>query len=91
MDFFSNIPDPEERCLFALAAYNGGAGHVIDARNIARRFKLDPDRWTGNVEESIQFLKFRSFYNSSKHGYCNADIIVNYVRSVQGLAERFRR
>lgn len=89
-DFFTNIPDPAERILFALAAYNGGAGHVIDARTIARRFKLDPDRWEGNVEEAIQFLKFRSFYKRSRHGYCNADIVVNYVRSIRGLMEHFR-
>ena len=88
-DFFSSSPDPQERILFALAAYNGGAGHVIDARNIARRFKLDPDRWYGNVEEAIQFLKFRSFYKSSRHGYCNAGIVVDYVRSVKALEERF--
>lgn len=89
-DFFKTVPDPAERILFALAAYNGGAGHVIDARTIARRFKLDPDRWSGNVEEAIQFLKFRSFHKHSRHGYCNADVVVNYVRSIQGLAERFK-
>ena len=84
-----NVPDPKERIAFALAAYNGGLGHVFDARQVARELQLDPDRWEGNVEEAIQFLKFRSFYSRFRHGKCNADIIVNYVRSVRALAETF--
>ena len=84
-----SVPDPEERISFALAAYNGGLGHVFDARQAARELQLDPDRWEGNVEEAIQFLKFRSFYTRFRHGKCNADIIVNYVRSVRALADTF--
>ena len=84
-----SIPDPEERISFALAAYNGGLGHVFDARQVARKLQLDPDRWEGNVEEAIQFLKFRSFYTRFRHGKCNADIVVNYVRSVRALADTF--
>jgi membrane-bound lytic murein transglycosylase F len=89
-DQFSAVPDPAERIKFALAAYNGGAGHVLDARLLARKLKLDPDKWQGNVEEAIQFLKFRSFWKTARHGYCNADIVVNYVNSVLALAERFK-
>ena len=84
-----SVPDPEERISFALAAYNGGLGHVFDARQVARELQLDPDRWEGNVEEAIQFLKFRSFYSRYRHGRCNADIVVNYVRSVRALADTF--
>ena len=84
-----SVPDPEERLSFALAAYNGGLGHVFDARQVARELQLDPNRWEGNVEEAIQFLKFRSFYTRFRHGKCNADIIVNYVRSVRALADTF--
>lgn len=79
-----------EKIKFALAAYNGGLGHVIDARQLARKLKLDPDKWQGNVEESIQFLKFKSFWKSARYGYCNADVVVNYVNSVLALAERYR-
>lgn len=88
--FFDRVPDPAERVKFALAAYNGGPGHVFDARALAKKLKLDPDKWHGNVEEAIQFLKFRSFWKNARHGYCNADIVVNYVNSVLALSERFR-
>ena len=88
-DHFSSLPG-EERIKFALASYNGGLGHVIDARDLARKLKLDPDKWQGNVEEAIQFLKFKSFWKSARHGYCNADVVVNYVNSVLALAERYR-
>ena len=84
-----SVPDPEERISFALAAYNGGLGHVFDARQVAKELKLDPDRWKENVEEAIQFLKFRSFYTRFRHGSCRADLIVNYVRSVRALEEAF--
>ncbi len=36
-DHFLEIPDEEERWKFALAAYNGGRGHINDAIRIARK------------------------------------------------------
>ena len=87
---FSHVSDPQEQLKFAIAAYNGGAGHIADARALARKLDLDPGRWEGNVEESVKFLKFRSFYKSSRHGYCNGTLVANYTNSVLALAERFR-
>ena len=35
-----------DRLRIVLACYNGGIGHVIDARNLARKYGGDPDSWT---------------------------------------------
>jgi len=47
-----DIPE-EERMLFALAAYNAGAGNVHKARRRAAAMNLDPNRWFGNVEVAM--------------------------------------
>ncbi len=37
----------EDRCRITLACYNGGIGHVLDARNLARKYGSDPNSWAG--------------------------------------------
>src|SRR5690606_34748516 len=39
------IADPRERLKFILASYNAGAGHVMDAQRLARKYGDDPDVW----------------------------------------------
>lgn len=41
---------PEDRLLFALAAYNAGPARIARIRARARRMGLDPNRWLGQVE-----------------------------------------
>jgi membrane-bound lytic murein transglycosylase F len=47
-----NIPKNEE-VKFVLAAYNAGIGHVLDARNLARKYGRNPNIWDDNVEYFI--------------------------------------
>lgn len=35
----------EEKMKIVLACYNAGLGHVIDARNLARKYGADPNKW----------------------------------------------
>lgn len=83
---FSPELAPRDRIAFALAAYNGGLGHVLDARALAPELKLDPDRWSGEVEEALLFLKYKSYYSRFRHGFCRADLIVDYVSGVLNSA-----
>jgi membrane-bound lytic murein transglycosylase MltF len=41
---------PEDRALFAFAAYNAGPARVAQLRSEAEKTGLDPNRWFGNVE-----------------------------------------
>jgi len=41
---------PRDRVRFSLAAYNAGPGKIRQARRLAKRMKLNPDRWFRNVE-----------------------------------------
>lgn len=42
--------DGNNRSLFAVASYNIGPNNVAKARDQAKQFGFDPDRWFGNVE-----------------------------------------
>lgn len=45
-----------ERMKIILACYNGGIGHVLDARNLARKYGANPDAW----EDVSRFLTLKS-------------------------------
>ncbi len=42
---FADGTPARDRISIVLAAYNGGLGHVLDARRLARFFDEDPDSW----------------------------------------------
>ena len=73
----------EERIRFALASYNGGRGHVLDARRLAARRGLDPDVWFDNVETAILWKMDRRVARETRYGYCRGTEIVGYVRNIE--------
>ena len=80
-DFFSNAPEPD-RMYIALAAYNVGQGHLRDARDLARRFNLDPNRWA-SLEQTLPLLRYRKYYKHARYGYCGGPSPSNTsVRSI---------
>jgi membrane-bound lytic murein transglycosylase F len=74
------VPD---RMWFSLAAYNAGAGHVRDARRLAARQGLNPNRWFGNVERAMLLLSRPQYAQEARHGYCRSHEPVRYVREVR--------
>lgn len=42
---FSSGTPKSERMKIVLACYNGGIGHVLDARNLAAKYDANPDSW----------------------------------------------
>ncbi len=89
---FSDIRDDNERIKFVLAAYNIGPGHIIDARNLARKNGADPDKWDDNVARFLLSKADPKFYNDSvvKFGYCRGTETFRYVTEVLERYEHYR-
>jgi len=81
---------PQDRLDLALAAYNVGYGHVQDARHLARRKGLDPDRWS-SVARTLPLLSQERYYRRAEHGYCRGEEPVRYVAEVRTYYEILKR
>lgn len=82
--FRSRVPDRNERLKFVVAAYNSGAGHVLDAMALASKHGRDPKQWYGNVEDAMLWKSNPQYYNDPvcRFGYCRGRETTAYVRSV---------
>lgn len=78
-----SVTEPD-RTWFALAAYNVGLGHLLDARAIARRRDKDPDRWT-NVKDTLKLLAEPEWYTTTKHGRARGYEAVAYVTRIRSF------
>ena len=85
-DRFPDLPVGEQ-LLFALAAYNAGAGHVRDGRRLARRLGLDSSLWFDNVEQAMLMLSEPQYAREAVHGYVRGSEVVRYVREIH---DRYR-
>lgn len=83
-DQFESITDSITRIKFAMAAYNCGLGHVIDAQRLAKENDLKTDVWENNVDKMLLALRFPKNYNKPfiKYGYVRGTEPVNYVNEI---------
>lgn len=88
--FEDELP-PGERVRFALASYNAGYGHVLDARRLAEEKGLDPSKWFDNVERMMLLLSQRQYARKARHGYCRGEEPVRYVREIQTRFDAYAR
>lgn len=79
---FKNNVSANDKICFALASYNGGYGHVIDARKLAAEQGLNPNRWTANVAKAFEQLSRKKYSKRARYGSCRSDIIINYVNNI---------
>jgi membrane-bound lytic murein transglycosylase F len=77
----SRIAEPD-RTWLALAAFNIGMGHLEDARVLAQRQKLNPDRWT-DVKKVLPLLAEPDYYLQAKNGYARGGMPVAFVDRVR--------
>lgn len=82
--FSKEIPDSTERVKFVLASYNAGAGHVEDARALAKKYGKDPNVWFDSVDYFILQKSNPTFYKDSvvKYGYCRGAEPFRYVSEI---------
>ena len=86
-----HIPEPD-RTYMALAAYNIGYAHLEDARVLAKRLNLNPDRWA-DVKKTLVLLNDPKYYSTLKFGYASGGapvIFVESIRSYQRILERYQ-
>src|SRR5690606_22308761 len=75
------IPEPDKTWM-ALAAYNIGLAHLEDARVLAQRLKLNPDRWA-DVKKALPLLNKVEYYSTLKYGYASGGAPVIFVESIR--------
>ena len=86
---YERLPDGVsgyDRLWMAMAAYNVGYGHLLDARTLARRQNLDPDRWS-NISRMLPLLTEREYHSTVRHGYARGYEPVRYVRRIREYDE----
>ncbi len=85
------VRDDHERLKFVLASYNAGLSHIIDARNLAKKYGKNPARW----DDVESFLKQKSnprYYQDPvvMAGYCKCEEPVNYVRDILARYDEYK-
>ncbi len=88
--FESDLP-VQQRVRFALAAYNAGLDHVLDARLLAKQNGWDPNRWFRNVEKAMLLLEKARWYRTVRRGYCRGSEPVAYVSRIQTTYDAYAR
>ncbi len=79
-DQYEDVKEPD-RVLIALASYNVGYGHILDAQEIARQRDLDPNSWS-SLEQILPLLRYPKYYKKTKNGYCRGTEPVRYVNRI---------
>lgn len=71
----------EDRLKFALAAYNVGLGHILDAQKLAQQIGLNQNSWT-DLKKVLPLLSQKKHHKTLKHGYARGSEAVKYVDAV---------
>ncbi|WP_110025582.1 membrane-bound lytic murein transglycosylase MltF [Mangrovibacter plantisponsor] len=75
------IPE-DERIWFALAAYNMGYAHMMDARALTARQKGNPDSWS-DVKQRLPLLSQKRYYSKTTYGYARGNEAYKYVENIR--------
>ncbi len=71
----------EDRILIALAAYNIGQGHIYDARELAKKRGLDPDKWE-SLSKTLPLLQYRKYHQNTQYGFCRGTEPIRYIKQI---------
>ena len=79
------IPDTvhqDDKIWYALAAYNMGLGHLLDARRLTKELGGDPDNWL-DVKNNLPLLAEKRYYSKLKYGYARGYEAYTYVENIR--------
>jgi Predicted soluble lytic transglycosylase fused to an ABC-type amino acid-binding protein len=85
LDMMDKVPDTvprEERIWFALAAYNMGYAHMLDARALTVKQKGNPNSWT-EVKQRLPLLSQKPYYSKLTYGYARGHEAYAYVENIR--------
>ncbi|SHE19237.1 membrane-bound lytic murein transglycosylase MltF [methanotrophic endosymbiont of Bathymodiolus puteoserpentis (Logatchev)] len=71
-----------DRVWFALAAYNVGFAHLLDARALARQLGKSPSTWH-DLKEVLPLLSQKKYYKNLKYGYARGAEPVKYIDRIR--------
>ena len=77
-----------DRLMFALAAFNGGPGHVQDAQKLAYRLKKNPLKWD-HVKSVLPLLEHKLYNWDLSSGYCQGNDMVTYVDRIMAKYKHY--
>lgn len=84
-DMMDKVPDTvpkDERIWFALAAYNMGYAHMLDARALTAKQKGNPDSWA-DVKQRLPLLSQKPYYSRLTYGYARGHEAYAYVENIR--------
>lgn len=72
--------------------WNVGPGHILDARQLARKNGKDPNIWDDNVAYFLLKKSDPEFYHDPvvEHGFCRGEEPFNYVNEILDRYEHYR-
>jgi len=79
--FPEDLKEPD-RTWYAMAAYNVGYYHVIDAQIIAKQLGKDPNKWV-DLQTVLPLLARKKWYKKTKFGYARGWEPVKYVTNIR--------
>ncbi|WP_404367074.1 membrane-bound lytic murein transglycosylase MltF [Marinobacter sp.] len=80
-----SIPEPD-RTFLALASYNVGRGHLLDARQLARDLGKNPDSWA-DMSQVLPLLADDRYYPNLRYGYARGYEPVHYVTRIRNYRD----
>ena len=78
----------DDKLKFALAAFNGGPGHVLDAQKLAYRLKKNPMKWD-HVKQVLPLLEHKLYNWDLSSGFCKGTDMVTYVDRIMATYKKY--
>ena len=67
--------------MISLAAYNIGQGHVEDARKLAKKRGLNPNKWDA-LAKTLPLLRSKKYYKNTTYGFCRGKEPLRYIKQI---------